>query len=166
MSGEEYLDSLLNNVQSNNNDPKSALSRMSAKGGSAAPMPGSDDGMNELINNSTGNDDLNEIGSLLNKLDNGEFVDGKMADLLDEIESLTDVGIPKFTVGNEPSSLDVRDPEEIALDEAIADAERMDAEIQSGKFADQSFSDAAVSAPAEEAEILCDDYLIIMETID
>ncbi|WP_026515682.1 hypothetical protein [Butyrivibrio sp. MC2021] len=153
MSDEEYLDSLLNNVKSNNNDPKSALSRMSAKGSSAAGVSGSDEAMNDLVNNSNGNEDLNEIGNLLNKLDTGEFVDNKMANLLDNIESAAKPGIPKFTVGNEPSQLDVRDPEEIALDEAIADAERMDAEIQSGKFSDQSFSDAAESAPSEENDI-------------
>ncbi len=153
MSGEEYLDSLLSNVQANNNDPKSALSRMSAKGSSAASTSGSDEAMNDLVNNSNGNKDLNEIGNLLNMLDTGEFVDNKMADLLDDIESAATPGIPKFTVGNEPSQLDVRDPEEIALDEAIADAERMDAEIQSGKFSDQSFSDAAESVPSQESEI-------------
>ena len=128
MTNEEYLDSLLNNVQSNNKDPKSALNRMSTKGSSDAPSQAADEEMASLVQNSNGNEDLNEIGSLLNMLEDGEFVDGKMADLLDEIESLTDVGIPKFTVGNEPSHLDVRDPEEIALDEAIADAERMDAD--------------------------------------
>ncbi|WP_022778896.1 hypothetical protein [Butyrivibrio sp. AE3009] len=159
MTNEEYLDSLLNNVQSNNKDPKSALNRMSTKGSSDAPSQAADEEMASLVQNSNGNEDLNEIGSLLNKLEDGEFVDGKMADLLDEIESLTDVGIPKFTVGNEPSHLDVRDPEEIALDEAIADAERMDAEIQSGKFADQSFSDAAENAPSEGGETSMEDII-------
>ncbi|MBP3824181.1 MAG: hypothetical protein ILA11_00405 [Butyrivibrio sp.] len=87
-----------------------------------------------LVNNSNGNKDLDEIGSLLSKLDADEIVDDRMADLLDDIESPTDPAVPVFRVGADPTSDDVRDPEEIALDEAIADAERMDAEIQSGKF--------------------------------
>lgn len=152
-NNEEYLDSLLSSAQSNNDNPQSALSRMSGKGRSSSstlPENGGAGDLGALVNNSNGtNQDLAEIGNILNKLDNDEFLDDSMADLLDDIEKETDPDIPKFTVGNVPSSDDVRDPEEIALDEAIADAERMDAEIQSGKF-DQAES-ANAPEPAEEA---------------
>ena len=141
---EKYLDSLLNSAQSNKN-PQSALSRMSPKGKSDGDTFGSSNSgpedIAELVDNANGNDDLNEIGNLLNDLDSGVAVDSKMADLLDGIESATDPSIPLFTVGNERSTLDTRDPEEIALDEAIADAERLEAEIQSGKFNDAQSSD-------------------------
>ena len=141
---EKYLDSLLNSAQSNKN-PQSALSRMSPKGKSDGDTFGSSNSgpedIAELVDNANGNDDLNEIGKLLNDLDSGVAVDSKMADLLDGIESATDSSIPLFTVGNERSALDTRDPEEIALDEAIADAERLEAEIQSGKFNDATISD-------------------------
>ena len=141
---EEYLDSLLNSArQSNNNNPGSALSRMSGRGssGSAASNGPGDVGM--LVNNSGGNnEDLNDIGNILDRLDRNMLVDEDMADLLDDIERPTSSAVPKFTVGGAPSARDVRDPEEIALDEAIADAERLDAEIQSGKF-DKASSDAA-----------------------
>ncbi|WP_026662746.1 hypothetical protein [Butyrivibrio proteoclasticus] len=141
---EKYLDSLLNSAQSNK-DPQSALSRMSPKGKSDGDTFGSSNSgpedIAELVDNANGNDDLNEIGNLLNDLDSGVAVDSKMADLLDGIESATNPSIPLFTVGNERSALDTRDPEEIALDEAIADAERLEAEIQSGKFNDATISD-------------------------
>lgn len=146
---EEYLDSLLNSArQSNSNNSGSALSRMSGRGssGSAASNGPGDVGM--LLRNSGGsNDDLNDIGNILDRLDRNMLVDEDMADLLDDIERPTSSAVPKFTVGGAPSARDVRDPEEIALDEAIADAERLDAEIQSGKF------DQAPSEPIEpEAE--------------
>lgn len=136
---EEYLDSLLNSARkANSSNPDSALSRMSARGSSGSGFDGSGD-LGMLVNNSGGsNDDLNEIGALLDKLDNNELVNEKMADLLDDIERPTASSVPKFTVGGQLSSKDVRDPEEIALDEAIADAERLDAEIRSGKFNDVS----------------------------
>ena len=141
---EKYLDSLLNSAQSNK-DPQSALSRMSPKGKSDGDTFGSSNSgpedIAELVDNANGNDDLNEIGKLLNDLDSGVAVDSKMADLLDGIESATDPSIPLFTVGNERSASDTRDPEEIALDEAIADAERLEAEIQSGKFNDAQSTD-------------------------
>ena len=175
---ERYLDSLLNSAKSNKN-PGSALSRMSSKvkgeGNSLDPETGSGD-IGELVSNSNGNEDLAEIGELLNKLDSDEIIDGKMADLLDNIESPTDEGIPNFTVGKDVSALDTRDPEEIALDEAIADAERMDAEIQSGKFDDKSANpdentpivdiseeDDALSEMAPEV-ILPEDNAISMES--
>ena len=174
---ERYLDSLLNSAQSNKN-PGSALSRMSSKakgeGKSLASETGSGD-LGELVSNSNGNEDLAEIGDLLNKLDSDEIIDEKMADLLDNIESPTDEGIPNFTVGKDVSALDTRDPEEIALDEAIADAERMEAEIQSGKFDDTSANpdentpivdiseeDDALSEMAPEV-ILPEDNAIAME---
>ena len=175
---ERYLDSLLNSAQSNKN-PGSALSRMSSKakgeGNSLASETGSGD-LGELVSNSNGNEDLAEIGDLLNKLDSDEIIDEKMADLLDNIESPTDEGIPNFTVGKDVSALDTRDPEEIALDEAIADAERMEAEIQSGKFDDTSANpdentpivdiseeDDALSEMAPEV-ILPEDNAIAMES--
>jgi hypothetical protein len=106
---------------------------MSSMHSTSGSQSGSGD-ISALVNNSNGNQDLDEIGSLLSKLDADEIVDDKLAALLDDIEEPTDPGIPKFRVGDAPSIEDVRDPEEIALDEAIADAERMDAEMQSGKF--------------------------------
>lgn len=175
---ERYLDSLLNSAQSNKN-PGSALSRMSSKakgeGNSLVSETGSGD-LGELVSNSNGNEDLAEIGDLLNKLDSDEIIDEKMADLLDNIESPTDEDIPNFTVGKDVSALDTRDPEEIALDEAIADAERMEAEIQSGKFDDTSANpdentpivdiseeDDALSEMAPEV-ILPEDNAIAMES--
>lgn len=145
---EEYLDSLLNSAkQSNNSNPQSALSRMAAKRTSdSSGMDGAGD-ISELVNNSNGNQDLDEIGSLLDKLDRDEVIDPKMEELLDDISKPTDPGIPKFTIGSSPSVDDVRDPEEIALDEAIADAERLEEEILSGKF-DQA--PAEVSEPDQE----------------
>ncbi len=123
-NNEEYLDSLLDSAQKlNSSNPKSALSRMS---GRSASGQGSGD-LGDLVSNSGGNKDLEEIGSILDKLDRNEFVDQKMESLLDSIESPTDPRIPKFTIGDDPSSFDVRDPEEIALDEAIAAVENMEA---------------------------------------
>ena len=141
---EEYLDSLLNSAQqSNNSNPQSALSRMSGrKTSGSASMNGSGD-IGALVDNSNGNQDLSELGSLLDKLDSGVMVDEAMSDLLDDIETPTDSGIPTFTVGGNPSANDVRDPEEIALDEAIADAERLDEEIRSGKFNEATVSNDA-----------------------
>ncbi len=138
-NNEEYLDSLLNSAKSNNDNPQSALSRMASKGNSDTSASISDDNAEDigaLVDNANGNKDLQEIGDILERLDKDELVDDKMASLLDDIAKPTSSEIPIFTVGNAPSAEDVRDPEEIALDEAIADAERMDAEIQSGKFTD------------------------------
>ncbi len=137
---EEYLDSLLNSAQANKIKPDSALGRMSSKVRESSVNLASDNsdggGISELVNNSNGNEDLDEIGDLLKKLDANELLDAGMGQMLDDIERPTDSSIPKFTVGNSPTHKDTRDPEEIALDEAIADAERLDAEIQSGKFND------------------------------
>ncbi len=138
-NNEEYLDSLLNSAKSNNDNPQSALSRMASKGKGDTSAFIRDDNAEDigaLVDNANGNKDLQEIGDILERLDKDELVDDKMASLLDDIAKPTSSEIPTFTVGNAPSAEDVRDPEEIALDEAIADAERMDAEIQSGKFAD------------------------------
>ena len=86
-NNEEYLDSLLNSAQkSNSNNPQSALSRMSSMRNSSGSPSGSGD-IGALVNNSNGNKDLNEIGSLLSKLDADEIVDDRMADLLDDIEN-------------------------------------------------------------------------------
>lgn len=151
-NNEEYLDSLLNSAQkSNKNNPQSALSRMSSKHNTSGSQSGSGD-ISALVNNSNGNEDLNDIGSLLSKLDADEIVDDRMAELLDEIEAPTDPGIPKFRVGEDPNIDDVRDPEEIALDEAIADAERMDAEIQSGKFDGMPANTGAPLVDVEEGD--------------
>ena len=134
---EEYLDSLLNSAQSNNNNPQSALSRMASRSkqntsGSAAESGSGD--ISALVDNSSGNQDIKEIGNLLNKLDADELVDEGMAKLLDDIDKPTDSSVPAFKVGEEPTGDDVRDPEEIALDEAIADAERMDESIKNGTY--------------------------------
>ncbi len=151
---EEYLDSLLNSAQkSNNSNPQSALSRMSGRKASGSASNGSGD-IGALVDNSNGNKDLGEIGSLLDKLDSGVMVDEAMADLLDDIETPTDADIPTFTVGGTPTANDVRDPEEIALDEAIADAERLDEEIRNGKFNEAPASGkgpGAEEAPLPEA---------------
>lgn len=150
---EEYLDSLLNSAQSNKN-PKSAISRMSSKGTLDNDTRGSRNdesgAISELISNSGGNSDLDEIGDILTKLDKNEVLDNRMSDLLDGIEADSDDTIPQFKVGDTPSAFDTRDPEEIALDEAIADAERMDAEIQSGKFDEEPVDD---SKPAPIVDI-------------
>ncbi len=136
-NNEEYLDSLLNSAKSNNDNPQSALSRMASKGkgdNSAFDKGSNAEDIGALVENSSNNEDLKEIGDILGKLDRDELVDDKMASLLNDIEKPISSDVPAFTVGNTPSIDDVRDPEEIALDEAIADAERMDAEIQSGKI--------------------------------
>ena len=122
-NNEDYLDSLLDSAQKqNSNNPQSALSRMSGRSSSGS---GSGD-LGALVSNSNGNRDLKEIGDILDRLDGNEFVDRSMEDLLDSIERPTDPKIPKFTIGSDPSDFDVRDPEEIALDEAIAAVENMD----------------------------------------
>ena len=149
---EKYLDSLLNSAKSNNKDPQSALSRMSSKGvnwsdsGEQDTAPGD---IGALVDNANGNEELAEIGDALNKLDSNEFVDDGLASLLDGIEKPTDPSIPQFSVGG--SVFDTRDPEEIALDEAIADAERMDAEALSGKF-DESPTAPPEAKPLVEAD--------------
>ena len=115
---EKYLDSLLNSARSNNQDPQSALSRMSSKGvnwsdsGEQSDAPGD---IGVLVDNANGNEDIAEIGDALNKLDNNEFVDDSLSDLLDDIEKPIDSSIPQFSVGG--SVFDTRDPEEIALAE-------------------------------------------------
>ncbi len=139
-NNEEYLDRLLDSAQkSNNNNPQSAISRMSARNSSVSGNGSGD--ISALVDNSNGNKDLNDIGDLLNKLDNDELVDDRLAGLLDSISKPTDPKIPKLRVGGD--SFDVRDPEEIALDEAIADAERMEAELLSGKFDNASLDGAS-----------------------
>ncbi len=161
---EEYLDSLLNSAQSNKIKPDSALGRMSSKVRANSETLASDDGeaggISELVNNSGGNENLNEIGDLLRKLDRDEILDEGMAQMLDDIARPTDSAIPKFTVGNSPTSEDTRDPEEIALDEAIADAERLEAEIQNGKFNDANPYDEKSSSIVDIEE--GDDALLEM----
>jgi hypothetical protein len=140
-NNEEYLDSLLNSAKSSDN-PQSALSRMATKGGKNSSTSQRKSGAGDigaLVDNSNGeNEALNDIGSLLDRLDRDEIIDDRLSSMLDDIQKPTDSGIPTFTVGATPTVDDVRDPEEIALDEAIADAERMDQEAQSGKFSDSS----------------------------
>ena len=159
---EKYLDSLLNSARSNNKNPKSAISRMSTKGtnwsdSGTHDAPGD---IGALVDNENDNEDLREIGQALDRLDRNEFVDESMANLLDDIESATDPGIPQFSVGGNRTIYDTRDPEEIALDEAIADAERMDAEIQSGKFVEVPFTGPEKTPLVEEYE--GDDALLEM----
>ena len=134
---EEYLDSLLNSAQSNNNNPQSALSRMASRSkqntsGSGTESESGD--LSALVENAGGNQDIKEIGNLLNKLDADELLDDGMAKLLDDIDKPSDASVPVFKVGEEPTGDDVRDPEEIALDEAIADAERIDESIKNGTY--------------------------------
>ena len=154
---EEYLDSLLNSArQSNNNNPGSALSRMSGRNSSGSGNMGGSGDIGMLVSNSGGsNEDLNDIGNLLDKLDKNQFVNEDMERLLDDIEKPTAASVPKFTIGGQLSTRDVRDPEEIALDEAIADAERLDAEIQSGKFNDAGASQSEAE-PLPEEQIIPD----------
>ena len=122
---EEYLDSLLSSARnSNNSNPMSALSRMSGRTAASGPAGNNGSGdIGALVNNSNGNKDLNDIGSILDRLDRDELVDDRLSDLLDSISKPTDSRIPKFTIGGTPSAMDVRDPEEIALDEAIAECQ-------------------------------------------
>jgi hypothetical protein len=150
-NNEEYLDSLLDSAQkSNNSNPQSALSRMSSTHSSGSLTEGDSGDISALVQNSGGsNKDLNDIGNMLGKLDRHQLVDTKLEDLLDDIETPTDSSIPQFTIGSDPSIDDVRDPEEIALDEAIADAERLDAEIQSGKFDNAPVEEPAAETAAE-----------------
>ncbi len=147
-NNEEYLDSLLNSAQKQNNNTQSALSRFS-KNSSGFSQDNNSGDIGALVSNSGGNQDLKDIGDLLDKLDAGEIIDDKMGNLLDDIARPIDPGIPSFTIGGKPSIDDVRDPEEIALDEAIADAERMDAEMLSGKFDDIP---GAISTPIVDVE--------------
>ena len=136
-SDEEYLDSLLNSAKSNSN-PQSALSRMSSKannGNSAELLNSESEDIGALIDNSTGNNDIKEVGDLMDKADRDELIDDALASLLDDIQKPSDPGIPKFTVGNDPTEEDVRDAEEITLDEAIADAEKNDADRQNSNDA-------------------------------
>jgi hypothetical protein len=126
---------------------------MSTQHSSGSLTEGDSGDISALVQNSGGsNQDLNDIGDMLGKLDRHQLVDSKLEDLLDDIETPTDSSIPQFTIGSDPSIDDVRDPEEIALDEAIADAERLDAEIQSGKFNDAPVEETSKEA-APEPEI-------------
>ena len=131
-SDEEYLDSLLNSAKTNNN-PQSALSRMSSKANnenSADLLDSESEDIGALIDNSTGNKEIAEVGELMDKADRDELIDDSLASLLDDIQKPTDPSIPTFTVGNDPVGEDIRDAEEIALDEAIADAEKNEADRQ------------------------------------
>ena len=133
-SDEEYLDSLLNSAQSNNN-PQSALNRMASKtsrSDSGEPQSGESEDLSALIDNSSGNKEIKEVGELLDRFDKDEIIDDKLASLLDDIQKPTSSDIPKYTVGDEPTAHDARDAEEIALDEAIANAEKTDAELKNG----------------------------------
>ena len=148
-NNEEYLDSLLDSAQkSNNNSAQSALSRISARNSSAPGSGGAGD-IGALVNNSGGsNNDLNEIGSLLNRLDRDELVDDRMSGLLSDIEKPIDPRVRRLTIGDQ--NVDARDAEEIALDEAIADAERKEAELLAGML-NKSSADGRESAEAEPA---------------
>ena len=160
-NNEEYLDSLLNSAQKqNNNNPQSALSRMSSRSGQSFSSgsegsSGSGD-IGALVNNSNGNEDLSEIGGILNSLDRGVMVDEGLSKMLDSIESPSDPSIPKFTVGDDPSSDDVRDPEEIALDEAIAAAEMSMQPIVDLQDGDDALMEMApeISLPENDNDII------------
>ena len=77
-NNEEYLDSLLNSAKSSDN-PQSALSRMATKGGKNSSTSQRNSGAGDigaLVDNSNGeNEALNDIGSLLDRLDRDEIID-------------------------------------------------------------------------------------------
>lgn len=163
-SDEEYLDSLLNSAKTNNN-PQSALSRMSSKGNnenSADLLDSESEDIGALIDNSTGNKEIAEVGELMDKADRDELIDDSLASLLDDIQKPTDPSIPTFTVGNDPAGEDIRDAEEIALDEAIADAEKNEADRQNNISANEETpkDDIVIPDVSETVPIIDDSELV------
>lgn len=163
-SDEEYLDSLLNSAKTNNN-PQSALSRMSSKANnenSADLLDSESEDIGALIDNSTGNKEIAEVGELMDKADRDELIDDSLASLLDDIQKPTDPSIPTFTVGNDPVGEDIRDAEEIALDEAIADAEKNEADRQNNISANEETpkDDIVIPDVSETVPIIDDSELV------
>ena len=163
-SDEEYLDSLLNSAKTNNN-PQSALSRMSSKANnenSADLLDSESEDIGALIDNSTGNKEIAEVGELMDKADRDELIDDSLASLLDDIQKPTDPEIPTFTVGNDPVGEDIRDAEEIALDEAIADAEKNEADRQNNISANEETpkDDIVIPDVSETVPIIDDSELV------
>ena len=87
---EEHLDKLL---QSLKNDSNSGIAKTTNKG--------DDIDLTEAISSSSENNDLNEIGQMLNQLDSGELLDSGMTSVLESISAPVDVTLPKYTIGEE-----------------------------------------------------------------
>ncbi|SDB49274.1 hypothetical protein [Butyrivibrio sp. INlla16] len=118
---EEYLDNLLHSLTNNSG---SGIAKTKTN------QHHSDDAdLNEAIGYSSENDDLNEIGQMLEKLDGGELLDSGMTEVLDAISAPADETLHKYKVGDEVPEGYEKDADELALDEAIARAEALAEEI-------------------------------------
>ncbi len=117
---EEYLDNLL---QSLKRDANSGIAKTTSE---ALNIEDTAD-LGEMIGSSSENNDLNEIGEMFEKLDGGQLLDTGMTEVLDSISMPIDESVPKYTVGDEISDSYEKDEDELALDEAIARAEAMQA---------------------------------------
>ncbi len=115
---EAYLDSLLNSVKNgqpkNRTMPDSAAPVHAGAAGSDLDFVTGDDG-----------EDANAIMEMLQKADQNEMIDDpglkRMLDGYSHAQEMPEA--PAFTVGGDPTSVDLRDEEERKLDEAIAFAE-------------------------------------------
>ncbi len=119
-NNEEYLDNLL---QSLKRDANSGIAKTTSE---ALNIEDTAD-LGEMIGSSSENNDLNEIGEMFEKLDGGQLLDTGMTEVLDSISMPIDESVPKYTVGDEISDSYEKDDDELALDEAIARAEAMQA---------------------------------------
>ncbi|SEK49326.1 hypothetical protein SAMN04487770_101503 [Butyrivibrio sp. ob235] len=118
---EEYLDNLLHSLTNNSG---SGIAKTKTN------QHHSDDAdLSEAIGYSSENDDLNEIGQMLEKLDGGELLDSGMTEVLDAISAPADETLHKYKVGDEVPEGYEKDADELALDEAIARAEALAEEI-------------------------------------
>jgi hypothetical protein len=110
---EEYLDSLLNSLKK---DANSGIAQITNDSKNTSDL-------NDVIGNSSGSNDLNEIGEMLGKIDSGQLLDEGMVEVLDSISAPIDSDAPTYKVGDEVSDSYEKDVDEIALDEEIALAE-------------------------------------------
>ena len=110
---EEYLDSLLNSLKK---DANSGIAKTTAD-----PEYTSD--LKDVLGNSSGSNDLSEIGEMLGKVDSGQLLDEGMAKVLDSIVEPAVNDAPTYTVGDDVPDSYEKDNDELALDEAIARAE-------------------------------------------
>ncbi|WP_196808068.1 hypothetical protein, partial [Butyrivibrio sp. AE3006] len=110
---EEYLDSLLNSLKK---DANSGIAKTTSD-----PEYTSD--LNDVIGNSSGSNDLSEIGEMLGKVDSGQLLDEGMTKVLDSIVAPAVSDAPTYTVGDDVSDSYEKDDDERALDEEIARAE-------------------------------------------
>ena len=94
---EEYLDNLL---QSLKRDSNSGIAKTTTDPNVSEKYNAD---LNGLISNSSANEDLEEIGDLLTKVDSGELLDEGMTKVLDSIEMPQDESLSKYTVGDEIS---------------------------------------------------------------